>query len=168
MVIRQIKERFSCREFLDKPVEKHLLETILEAGRVSPSAKNLQNWKFITIKDENLRKQLGTICRGQTFVSAAPVTIAVCCTNLNYQMTCGIEAYIADGFIAAQNMVTQAVEFGLGSCYIGAFFQQRAKKLLQLPEDWKIVTLLPMGYPKQKKRDRFVKSRSDVFSIDSF
>ena len=83
MVIRQIKERFSCREFLDKPVEKHLLETILEAGRVSPSAKNLQNWKFITIKDENLRKQLGTICRGQTFVSAAPVTIAVCCTNIS-------------------------------------------------------------------------------------
>lgn len=168
MILEAIIKRFSCREFLDKPIERKKIEDIIEAGVLSPSAKNLQNWKFVAITSKNLRQQLTKVCKGQKFVSQAPLTIAICCTNLDYKMTCKIPAFIADGYIAAQNMIIQATSVGVGSCYIGAFFQNQAKELLNIPDDWMVVALIPFGYPKSKKIKRFVKPRKEVVLFNSF
>ena len=168
MLLNCIEKRFSVRKFLDKPVEQEKIDILLEAARLAPSASNKQTWHFIVIKDKEKRKQLTDICRGQRFVSEAPITIAVCNTNLDYIMTCGQKAPVIDGAIAAEHIVLQAVELGLGSCWIGAFYHDKMAELINLPQDYEIIGLLPIGYPAVEKGDRDLKSIEEIVSYDSF
>jgi len=168
MVLEAIKNRYSVRKFKDKPIEQEKLEAVLEAARLAPSASNKQTWKFVVIRDPEKRKQLTEICRGQKFVSEAPITIAICNTNLDYVMTCGMNAPVIDGTIAAEHIVLQAVELDLGTCWIGSFYHDQLAELINLPKDYIIVGLLPLGYPDIKKKKRNLKSIDEVVVWDSF
>ena len=83
-------------------------------------------------------------------------------------MTCGQAAYTVDAAIAAEHIVLQAAEMGLGTCWIGAFYHDKMAKLINLPKDYKIVALLPVGYPAIGKGKRNLKSIEEVVSYDSF
>ncbi|MCK4654811.1 MAG: nitroreductase family protein [Candidatus Cloacimonetes bacterium] len=168
MLLDCIEKRFSVRKFLNKPIEQKKINILLEAARLAPSASNKQTWHFVVIKDKEKRKQLADICKGQKFVSEAPITIAVCNTNLDYIMTCGQKAPVIDGAIAAEHIVLQAVELGLGSCWIGAFYHDKMAELINLPQDYEIIGLLPIGYPAVEKGNRDLKSIEEVVSCDSF
>ena len=168
MLLDCIKKRYSVRKFLDKSVEQEKIDILLEAARLAPSASNKQTWHFVVIKDKEKRKQLTDICRGQKFVSEAPITIAVCNTNLDYIMTCGQRASIIDGAIAAEHIVLQAVELGLGSCWIGAFYHNKMAELINLPQDYEIIGLLPIGYSAIEKGNRDLKSLDEIVVWDSF
>lgn len=168
MLLNCIKERYSVRKFLDKPVEQEKIDTLLEAARLAPSASNKQTWHFVVIRDKEKRKQLTDICRGQKFVSDAPITIAVCNSKLDYIMTCGQKAPVIDGAIAGEHIVLQAVELGLGSCWIGAFYHDKMAELVNLPKDYKIVALLPIGYPAIEKGKRDLKSIEEIVIYDEF
>ncbi|MFO7735055.1 MAG: nitroreductase family protein [bacterium] len=168
MVLKNISERYSVRGFSSKPVEDEKLREVLEAGRLSPSAKNRQQWKFVVIKDENKRKKLVDIAKGQKFVGDAPVVIAVCACGMDYRMTCGRTASIIDASIAATGMTLEAVEHGLGTCWIGAFYADKLAELINLPEDWAVVTLLPLGYPDATDPESPRKDFEEVVSFDSF
>lgn len=168
MLIKAIKDRFSVRKFKDKPVEQEKLDEILEAARFAPSAKNVQPWKFVVIRDPEKRAQLTEICKGQKFVSEAPVTIALCANNTNYTMTCGQKAYTVDASIAGEHIALQAAELGLGTCWIGAFYHDKMAELINLPNDYKIVGLLPLGYPDVEKGNRNLKPKEDIIVWNSF
>jgi nitroreductase len=168
MLLNCVEKRFSVRKFLDKPVEQKKIDILLEAARLAPSASNKQTWHFVVIRDKEKRKQLIDICRGQKFVSEAPITIAVCNTNLDYIMTCGQKAPVIDGAIAAEHIILQAVELGLGSCWIGAFYHDKMAELINLPQDYEIIGLLPIGYPAVEKGNKDLKSIEEVVSYDSF
>lgn len=168
MLLNCIKNRFSVRKFLDKSVEQEKIDILLEAARLAPSASNKQTWKFIVIRDEEKRRKLTAICKGQKFVSEAPIILAICMTNLDYVMTCGMNAPILDGAIAGEHIVLQAVELGLGSCWIGAFHHDQMAELINLPEDYVIVGLLPIGYPAVSKHKRNLKSIEEISAYDSF
>ncbi len=168
MVVDAMKKRFSVRKFSEREVEEVKLLEILEAARIAPSAKNLQSWKFVVIRDPEKRKALTDVCKGQTFVSEAPLTIAVCCGNLEYRMTCGQYPHSIDGAIAGEHIALQAAELGLGSCWIGAFHQDKAKELISLPDDWQIIALFPIGYPDEEHKIRPRKSLEEIVSYDTF
>ncbi|MCK5051627.1 MAG: nitroreductase family protein [Candidatus Cloacimonetes bacterium] len=168
MLLNCIKERYSVRKFQNKPIEQEKLDTLLKAAQLAPSARNIQPCKFIVIQDEEKRKKLTDICKGQKFVSQAPITIAICANNTDYTMTCGQAAYTVDAAIAGEHIVLQAAEMGLGTCWIGTFYHDEMTKLINLPEDYKIVTILPVGYPAIEKGKRNLKSIDEVVSYDSF
>lgn len=168
MVLKNIVERYSVRGFSSKPVEDEKLKEVLEAGRLSPSAKNRQQWKFVVIKDEEKRKKLVKVAKGQKFVGEAPLVIAVCAGGMDYKMTCGRTASVIDAAIAATGMTLEAVEHGLGTCWIGAFYSDEAAELINLPKDWTVVTLLPLGYPDAPDPERSRKDFEEVVSFDSF
>ncbi len=168
MILESIKKRFSVRKFKDKPIAKEKLEAILEAARLAPSARNIQPWHFVVIDDSQKRKQLTEICKGQKFVAEAPVTIAVCATNLDYKMTCGQSAYTIDAAIAGEHIALQAAELGLGTCWIGAFYQDKMAELIDLPKDYRVVTLLPIGYPDIKRKQRILKPLKEIVSYNSY
>lgn len=168
MLLKAIKNRFSVRKFKDKPIEQEKLDEILEAGRLAPSARNVQPWKFVVISDPEKRAQLTEICKGQKFVAEAPVTIALCANNTDYCMTCGQQAYTVDASIAGEHIALQAAELGLGTCWIGAFHHEPMAKLINLPSDYKIVGLLPLGYPDVEKGNRNLKPVEEVVVWDSF
>jgi len=168
MLLKCIRERYSVRKFQNKPIEQGKLVTLLKAAQLAPSARNIQPCKFIVILDEEKREKLTDICKGQKFISQAPVTIAICANNTDYTMTCGQTAYTVDAAIAAEHIVLQAAEMGLGTCWIGSFSHDEMAELIDLPKDYKIVTLLPIGYPAVEKGNRNLKSIEEVVSYDSF
>jgi len=157
-VTKSITSRYSVRAYQKKEVEEEKLTAILEAGRMAPSASNRQEWRFITVKDQNIRKKLMEAAKGQEFVGQAPVVIACCAVTNNHVMSCGQLCYPIDVAIAIDHMSLKAVEEGLGTCWIGAFFEDKVKKILNIPEtpEVRVVELLALGYPadtiKPKKR----------------
>lgn len=89
-------------------------------------------------------------------------------SNTDYQMTCGEYAYAIDGAIAGEHIVLQAVELGLGSCWIGAFYQDKMAELINLPKEYKIIGLLPIGYPDVNKKSRKLKTIKAISSDNTF
>ena len=145
-VMEAIAERRSIRSFSSQPVEDEKLLRVLEAGRLAPSARNMQDWKFVVVKDPGLRQRLAEAARNQEFVGQAPVVIVACGTS-DYVMTCGQLTYPIDVAIAVDHMTLAAVEEGLGTCWIGAFYEDKVKEILEVPETIRVVALLPLGYP---------------------
>jgi nitroreductase len=142
-----IRQRFSVRSYLDKPIEEEKLARVLEAARLAPSGGNRQAWAFVVVKDAAKRQALAQAAAGQAFVGQAPVVIVACGTDPGSTMMCEVPGYAVNVAIAIDHMTLQAVEEGLGTCWIGAFSQQAVRDVLGIPESVKVVELLPLGYP---------------------
>ena len=147
-VMTAIKMRRSIRHYEDKPVEKEKLDRVLGAGRLAPSAGNLQEWKFVVVSDKSTREKLAKTSTAERFIREAPVTIIACATITDYVMECGQLTYPIDVAIAVDHITLKAVEEGLGTCWIGGFAEEEVKKILGIPNNIRIVTLLTLGYPK--------------------
>jgi len=168
MVLEAIKKRRSVRSYQDKEIPEDVLQQVLEAGRLAPSANNKQHWKFIVVKDESLRKKLVPACKNQEFVGEAPVVIAGCGTDPDYVMTCGEHSYSIDLAIALGHMSLEAASLGLGTCWIGAFYQDKVKEILNIPEGVRIVNLLTLGYPKKLGTKTERKPLSEIICYDKY
>jgi nitroreductase len=167
-VMEAIEARRSIRAYLDKPVEEQKLMRVLEAARLAPSAKNIQEWKFVVVRDKATRILLADAAKGQTFVGQAPLIIAACGTVTDYVMTCGQAAYPVDLSIAVEHMVLQAVEEGLGTCWIGAFYEDQVKKILGIPDSARVVALLPLGYPASQPAARPRKPLAEIVAWEKW
>jgi nitroreductase len=165
-VMEAIAERRSIRSFSGQPVEEEKLLRVLEAGRLAPSARNMQDWKFVVVKDPGLRQRLAEAARNQKFVGQAPVVIVACGTS-DYVMTCDQLTYPIDVAIAVDHMTLAAVEEGLGTCWIGAFYEDKVKEILEVPETVRVVALLPLGYPVEpaKTAEAILKPRKTLGEI---
>jgi len=146
-VLECIRVRRSVRSYTNQLVEEEKLKQVLEAARLAPSAANRQNWKFIVVRDAELRRQLAHAAHGQDFVAQAPVVIVACATTTEHIMPCGHPAHLVDLAIAIDHMALAARSLGLGSCWIGAFDQAQVKNILGIPDRAAVVELLPIGYP---------------------
>lgn len=146
-VIEVIRNRRSIRSYSEKPVEREKIERLLEAARLAPSASNRQEWRFIVVTDPERRAALSKAANNQAFVAQAPVVIAACAETEGHVMRCGQPCYPIDVAIALDHMTLQATAEGLGTCWIGAFYEQPAKEILGIPEEIRVVELLTVGYP---------------------
>ncbi len=159
-----IKKRKSIRSYQSKSIEKEKLDRILEAGRLAPSAKNSQAWKFIVTGNSEIKKDLIKACRGQKFIAEADKIITVCVDEGGTYLEQGnyMGAFAVDGAIALQQMILAATEEGLGTCWIGAFYEDKVKKVLNIPDKYRVVGLTPLGYPAGSGRDRDRKPLSEI------
>ena len=162
-LMQAIRARRSIRNFLDKSVEEELLLAVLEAGRLAPSARNMQDWRFIVVRDAARRSLLAGAARDQQFVGQAPVVIAACGTS-DLVMTCGQPAYVIDVAIALDHMTLAAASLGLGTCWIGAFYEDKVKEILGVPPEIRVVALLPLGYPAEEPGPRGRKSLDEIMA----
>jgi len=128
-IMEVIKQRRSIRDYEDRPVPEEKLNRILEAARLSPSARNSQDRKFIVIREKEQRRKLAQSAGHQPHVAKAPVLIAAVGTKPEYHMPNGVPAYPVDLAIALDHMTLVAVEEGLGTCWIGGFSQEIAQAL---------------------------------------
>lgn len=145
-LLPEIEQRSSVRDFTDEEVSQEQLERVLEAGRLAPSAKNRQAWRFIVIQERETREQIEAACFGQEYVGKAPVVIALCTTNIEYKMPNGQLSYPIDLGIAGAFMMLQAGHENLGSCMITTFREQDVKSLLTVPYTMRVVMLLLIGH----------------------
>ncbi|MCZ7401917.1 MAG: nitroreductase family protein [Candidatus Methanoperedens sp.] len=161
-VMKAIQSRHSIRAYDTRGVEEEKLVRILESARLSPSAGNRQERRFVITKDAKTRKMLSEAASNQSFVAEAPVVIAACSVESEYVMSCGQLAYPIDTAIAVDHMTLKAVEEGLGTCWIGAFDEKEVKEILAIPEDVRVVALLTVGYPSEIPDARPRKSLSEI------
>lgn len=161
-VMTAIKSRRSIRAYKSTEVEEEKLNLVLEAARLSPSARNLQNWKFIVVRDKKLRERLVEAAAGQKFVGEAPLTLIACATALERIMTCGQPANTIDLSIALSFMMLEAAELGLGTCWLGSFYEDKVKEVLNLPEGYRVVAMTPLGYPDENPSPRPRKSIEEI------
>ncbi len=165
-----IRRRLSVRAYKPDPVPEEVLNRILDAGRLAPSAKNLQPWKFIIIRDEKIRQALVPACRNQQFIAQAPVVICACA--LLEQAWKGMGGYWSaaeiDVTIALEHIILAAASEGLGTCWIGAFIEEEVRKVLAIPEGVKPVALTPLGWPAQEPKPRPRKELKEIVCYERY
>ena len=144
-VFEAVRQRQSIRAYESTPVPKKKLEKILEAARLAPSASNIQPWHFIVVTDSEKRKKLADSGRYAKFLTESPVVIVGC----GDQET-SPRWYVVDVTIAMQSMVLTATSEGLGTCWVGSFDEKQVKEMLKIPESFRVVALLALGYPREK------------------
>lgn len=147
-LLPEIERRASVRDYTDEPVSPEALDRILEAGRLAPSAKNRQSWRFVVITDATLRERIQDASFGQEYVGKAPVIVALCTTNIEYKMPNGQLSYPVDLSIAASFMMLQVTHEGLGSCLVTTFREEDVKSILTVPYSMRVVLLLTIGHPR--------------------
>jgi len=145
-VYEAIRVRKSVRGFTAKAVPEAALERILEAARLAPSASNRQEWRFVVVRDKDMRAKLAAAASNQAFVGQAPVVLVCCAVTDEHTMRCKQLCYPIDVAIAIDHITLCAVEEGLGTCWIGAFDEAEVKKICGIPDGVRVVELLPLGY----------------------
>ena len=144
-----IRNRYSCRSYIDRPIEQEKLASLLEAARLAPSAKNTQDWRFVVVTDKKIRQKLAETTNKPDSFKNAGVIIAGC-SNSKDVMTCGQAIAQIDVSIALEHICLQATELGLGTCWIGSFKTDQVREILGIPEQIEIIELLAVGYPADK------------------
>jgi nitroreductase len=161
-VMDAVRKRRSVRSYLSKPVEEEVLNQVLEAARLAPSANNRQEGRYVVVRDQGSKHLLSIAAEGQGFVAEAPVVIACCAVESNRVMSGGQPAYTVDLSIAVDHMTLAASSFGLGTCWIGAFNEDRVREILGIPESVRVVALLALGYPNHHSNPRPRKPFSEI------
>ena len=167
-VFAAIDQRRSVRAYKEIDVEEDKLRKILEAGRLSPSASNRQEWKFIVVKKRETKKKLVGAALGQSFIGEAPVVIVACATETKAIMLCGQPAYTVNVSIACAFMILQAYELGLGTCWIGAFQEDEVKEILKIPKSIRVVAMIPLGYSNQSPSQRSRKALDQIVCFEKY
>jgi len=149
-VLETIRKRYSCRVYQEKAIEREKLDSILEAARLAPSARNMQDWRFVVVTDSNTKRQVAeTTNKPDAFDKAGAIIAA--CSNSNYVMRCGQAIGPIDVAIALEHICLQAAELGLGTCWIGSFDPEKVKRILGIPDDITIIELMAVGYPADSR-----------------
>jgi len=160
------EKRYSNRGFLNKPIEKEKIESILENIKTAPSAANRQPWKVYIVSDESIRKELVKSYQRDWFAEAPVIVVFVGLTDANWKRQDGADYLLCDVTLLADYFVLSATEQGLGTCYIAAFDEKVAHSALNLKENEKVLLMTPLGYPREGcTRER---NRIDISEIVNF
>jgi nitroreductase len=157
-----VRTRRTVRKFTEDEVTTDQLNTILEAARWTPSWANTQCWEIVTITRQDLKESLQeTLYKGNPAsksMTQAPVVLAIC----GRKQTAGYykgevttkfgDWLLFDLGLVSQNISLAAHSLGLGSVIVGLFDQDKAAQVLQVPEGYELVTMMPLGHPAQEPK----------------
>lgn len=153
--IEIIKTRRSIREYKDKPILKEVLENIVDAGRFAPTARGVQPWEFIIVTNPDSLKKIADLAENGRFIAGAVSCIAVFCSDTKY--------YLEDGCAATENILIAAASLGIGSCWVAGDkkpYCQEISKLLSVPDEFKLISLIALGYPEAEESFKIVDRRN--------
>ncbi|OGV67832.1 MAG: hypothetical protein A3K19_28635 [Lentisphaerae bacterium RIFOXYB12_FULL_65_16] len=155
--LRLVQARGSCRHYdAGRPVPREIIESCIEAARLAPSACNRQPWRFIIVDDAAKRRELCDTARlagiPHPWWDEVPVFVALCArldliTHRVAPAISGIPYYLLDVGIAGEHFVLAATEQGLGTCWIGWFSEKAVRKVLHIPRNVRVASLISLGYP---------------------
>lgn len=143
-VIQAIRTRRSVRRYRDTPIPGELLETLVDCGRLAPSASNLQSWEFVVVTDPEVLTRISELATYGKFVKDAPACIVISGNPKN-------RSVYLDGAAAAENILLAAHALGLASCWVQALdkpYNAPIKELLAIPDEQVLVAILPIAYPE--------------------
>jgi SagB-type dehydrogenase family enzyme len=148
------------------------VDRLIDAARWAPSAGNIQPWEFIIVRKPETKRKLAEAALEQTFIEEAPVVIVVCADENRSSQgygTRGKTLYcLQDTAAATQNIHLAAYALGLGTCWVGAFREDEAKKILNIPSGVRPVAIIPVGYPAEKPQPRNRRPINQITHYESF
>ena len=166
-----IKGRRSIRAYKQQNVPEEIVEKLIDAASFAPSAGNIQPWKFVIARKQDTKKKLAQAA-DQAFIEEAPVVIVVCANEERSSMGYGFRGKtlycIQDTAAATQNILLTAYSLGLGTCWIGAFNEDEAKKAINAPEEIRPVAIIPVGYANEAPTQRNRRPISQITHHESF
>ncbi|HEY92533.1 MAG TPA: nitroreductase [Dehalococcoidia bacterium] len=177
-VLEAIKTRRSIRKYKTTPVDDKTIGLVLEAARWAPSWANTQCWRFIVVRDTNIKSELADVLGANNQAAGAlieaPVVI-VACAELGKSGYFNGESvtekgdwYMFDVALAMQNLVLAAHSLGLGTVHIGKFDAKLVADILQVPEGFCVVEMTPLGYPETKPEVKPRQELSEIVFYDKF
>lgn len=142
------KQRYSCRMFSNKAVEKEKLELILEAGRLAPTGRNFQPQRILVLTEKEEREKISE-CTAYGW--GAPVIMIVCYDkDVSWKRKQdGAEGGEVDASIVTTHMMLEIQNLGLGTTWVGSFSPEKLKEVYKFPANLEPVAILPIGYPSE-------------------
>ena len=156
------RSRYSCRAYLDKPVEEEKLEYIKECMRLAPSAVNRQPWRFRLVTGDDLKK-LCTTYRREWLQTAPACIIASVLHDEEWTRFDGKAHGNIDIAIAVEHLCLAAAEQGLGTCWVCNFDAALCKELFSLGDNEEAAVLIPIGYPADSAKEKSRKALDEIF-----
>lgn len=157
-----ILQRRSIRAYTDQPVGEQQAQALLEAAMAAPSAHDTRPWAFVLVRDPARRQALGALHRWTSMCAQAPLVVAVLGDPTQS------EHWVEDCSAATENLLLAAAGLGLGSVWVGIYpnqdWETAVRAQVGAPEPWRVLCLLPVGYPAEQKppRTRFEASKMHV------
>ena len=137
-----VRTLLAVRRYQDRPIPENVVKKIVEAGRLTGSAMNLQPWTFIVVQDRQMLKRLGALARSGPYIADAPLAIVVAVEKTGYA--------VSDASRAIHSMLLVAWSEGVGSNWVGFNNLEKVNALLEIPAGLDVLAILPFGYPASK------------------
>ena len=159
-----IAQRKSIRSFKNKPVPDNVLESLVNVAHQAPSWMNKQCWHFIIVNDKDSIEEIAKANIINRWLKQAPALIIICADPFLSGKRNDIAYFLVDAAIAFDHLILSATDKGLGTCWIGNFDEEKLKNILGIPPRIRIISLSPVGYPKEtitigdKIRSSYVRS----------
>jgi nitroreductase len=146
--------RRSIRRYKDKEVPLETIAEIIDLAAYAPSSGNIQNWRFVVVTNTETRHEIMESCLQQNWMMEAPVFIIVCndyeTVKVHYGKL-GKLYSIQNCSNVAFGLTLVAKEYGLGTCWVGAFDEEAVRRILKIPEDIDPEIIITLGYPDETK-----------------
>ena len=161
-LLEALRTRRSIRKFTDEPVPAEMMETILGAAMLAPSAGNQQPWHFIVVTDREKLDKVPDFHLYAGMIRQAPVAIVVCGAPEGLKWP---DFWVQDCSAAIQNLLLAARDLGLGTVWTGVYpLEERViktRELFTIPENVQPLAIVPLGWPATefKAQDRYDQER---------
>ena len=160
-----LKKRRSIRAFKTERVNDSMLNKILQACNMAPSAGGLQSFEIYQVKNKEIKKNLVSAARDQVFISEAPILLIFCANQTRSVERFGKRSdlfSVQDASIATAYAQLTTYVLGLSTVWIGAFDEKKVSEMLHLPEGQKPIAILPIGYGNEKPKEKFTRGIKDL------
>jgi len=161
--LEAVKQRRSVRKYRADPVNRELLRQLVDCARLAPTAVAKEPWEFVVVTDGQMRTRIADATDYGKFIAEAPACIAVFCKDTKY--------YLEDGCAATENILLAAVALGLGACWVAGDKKRYAddvRRTLAVPEGYRLVSLLPVGYPADRPARKRKRPLDEVLHWERF
>ncbi len=162
-IFEAINTRTCVRKYQNRPVPGDVLEKLVDAGRRAPSAHNKQPWEFVIVTNKDTKKNIAALTDYGQFIQNAPACIVVYCEDTKY--------YLEDGCATVENILLAATGLGLGACWVAGdkkIYAQKVNILLQVPDRFKLIALIPVGYPPNQQEAKNKRPLERVIHWEKF
>ena len=165
-----VKNRRSYRVYKPDMPEKDKIERILDAARLAPTWANMQGVHYIVVQEpENVRALWEAIGQNTKFIEAPMFIVGLISETGSGTNSNGEKYYGVDFGICFEHLILAATAEGLATCWIGWFHEDEIKKVLNIPQKYKVISITPLGFPvKQKGEVTDRKSLKEIVHYETF
>jgi nitroreductase len=165
-VLETIAARYSVRAYRDEPVAEEMLQKVLEAARLAPTAANRQPFRLLVLHTRGREAEIARIYQRPWFTQAPLVLGMVAVPSEAWKRMDGKLYDEVDATIAMDHLILAAASLGLGTCWVAAFDPAAAREVLGLPSDVEPIAFTPLGYPADQPRTKSRRPLTDLVKYE--